>query len=71
MLRRSLIGLLAAGAAALLAPAAALAAHTVVEPISVAPSGAIGNDSSVAGDHLGDYGDMTPDGRFVVFASAA
>ena len=61
----------AIGAAALLGPASALAAHNVVEPISVAPDGAIGNDSSVAGDHLGDYGDMTPDGRFVVFASAA
>jgi hypothetical protein len=58
-------------AAALLGPAGALAAHNVIEPISVAPDGAIGNDSSVAGDHLGDYGDMTPDGRFVVFASAA
>lgn len=61
----------ATGAAALLGPAGALAAHNVIEPISVAPDGAIGNDSSVAGDHLGDYGDMTPDGRFVVFASAA
>ena len=56
---------------ALVSPAGALAAHNVVEPISVAPDGAIGNDSSVAGDHLGDYGDMTPDGRFVVFASSA
>jgi uncharacterized repeat protein (TIGR01451 family) len=61
----------ATGAAALLGPASALAAHNVLEPISVAPDGAIGNDSSVVGDHLGDYGDMTPDGRFVVFASAA
>jgi uncharacterized repeat protein (TIGR01451 family) len=61
----------ATGAAALLGPPGALAAHNVIEPISVAPDGAIGNDSSVAGDHLGDYGDMTPDGRFVVFASAA
>jgi uncharacterized repeat protein (TIGR01451 family) len=61
----------ATGAAALLGPASALAAHNVVEPVSVAPDGAIGNDSSVVGDHLGDYGDMTPDGRFVVFASAA
>jgi uncharacterized repeat protein (TIGR01451 family) len=61
----------ATGAAALLGPASALAAHNVIEPISVAPDGAIGNDSSVVGDHLGDYGDMTPDGRFVVFASAA
>jgi uncharacterized repeat protein (TIGR01451 family) len=59
------------GAAALLGPASALAAHNVIEPISVAPDGAIGNGSSVAGDHLGDYGDMTPDGRFVVFASVA
>ena len=59
------------GVAAVLGPASALAAHNVIEPISVAPDGAIGNDSSVAGDHLGDYGDMTPDGRFVVFASAA
>jgi uncharacterized repeat protein (TIGR01451 family) len=61
----------ATGAAALLGPAGALAAHNVVEPISVAPDGAVGNDSSVVGDHLGDYGEMTPDGRFVVFASAA
>jgi Tol biopolymer transport system component len=61
----------ATGVAALLGPASALAAHNVIEPISVAPDGAIGNDSSVVGDHLGDYGDMTPDGRFVVFASAA
>ena len=60
-----------ASAAALLGPGSAFAAHNVVEPISIAPDGAIGNDSSVAGDHLGDYGDMTPDGRFVVFASAA
>jgi uncharacterized repeat protein (TIGR01451 family) len=59
------------GAAALLGPASALAAHNVIEPISVAADGAIGNDSSVAGDHLGDYGDMTPDGRVAVFASAA
>jgi uncharacterized repeat protein (TIGR01451 family) len=70
--RRGALAVAAAtGAAALLGPAGALAAHNVVEPISVAPDGAIGNDSSVSGDHLGDYGDMTPDGRFVVFASAA
>jgi uncharacterized repeat protein (TIGR01451 family) len=55
----------------LVGPAGALAAHNVVEPVSVAPDGTIGNDSSVAGDHLGDYGDMTPDGRFVAFASLA
>jgi uncharacterized repeat protein (TIGR01451 family) len=60
-----------AAAAAFVNPASALAAHNVIEPISVAPDGAIGNGSSVVGDHLGDYGDMTPDGRFVVFASAA
>src|SRR5918992_450134 len=59
------------GVAAVLGPASALAAHNVIEPISVPPDGAIGNDSSVAGDHLGDYGDMTPDGRFVVIASDA
>ena len=58
-------------AAVLVCPAGALAAHNVIEPISVAPDGTIGNNSSVAGDHLGDYGDMTPDGRFVVFASFA
>jgi uncharacterized repeat protein (TIGR01451 family) len=58
-------------ATVLVAPATALAAHNVIEPISVAPDGTIGNHSSVAGDHLGDYGDMTPDGRFVVFASLA
>jgi uncharacterized repeat protein (TIGR01451 family) len=61
----------ATGAAALLGPASALASHNVIEPISVAPDGVIGNDSSVSGDHLADYGDMTPDGRFVVFASLA
>jgi len=70
-LRRAFTVAAATGAAALLGPASAFAAHNVLEPISVAPDGAIGNDSSVAGDHLGDYGDMTPDGRFVVFASAA
>jgi uncharacterized repeat protein (TIGR01451 family) len=59
------------GAAVLLGPAGALAAHNVVEPISVASDGAIGNGSSIAGDELGNYGDMTPDGRFVVFASIA
>ena len=58
-------------AAVLVSPAGALAAHNVNEPISVAPDGTIGNNSSVAGDHLGDYGDMTPDGRLVVFASFA
>jgi len=70
-LRRAFTVAAATGAATLLGPASAFAAHNVLEPISVAPDGAIGNDSSVAGDHLGDYGDMTPDGRFVVFASAA
>ena len=55
----------------LVCPAGALGAHNVNEPISVAPDGTIGNNSSIAGDHLGDYGDMTPDGRFVVFASFA
>ena len=70
--RRPAIALAAATcAAALLGPASALAAHNVNEPISVAPDGTMGNGSSVSGDHLGDYGDMTPDGRFVVFASAA
>jgi uncharacterized repeat protein (TIGR01451 family) len=69
--RRGAFVVAAIGAAALLAPASALASHNVIEPISVAPDGAFGNDSSVAGDHLGDYGDMTPDGRLVVFASAA
>ena len=61
----------ATAAAALLVPASALASHRVVEPVSVDPAGAIGNDSSAAGDHLGDYGDMTPDGRYVTFASFA
>ena len=69
--RRRYAFTVAAVSGALLGPPGALAAHNVVEPISVAPDGAIGNDSSVAGDHLGDYSDMTPDGRFVVFASAA
>jgi uncharacterized repeat protein (TIGR01451 family) len=70
-LPRALTVAATSGAAALLGPTSAFAAHNVIEPISVAPDGAIGNDSSVAGDHLGDYGDMTPDGRFVVFASSA
>jgi uncharacterized repeat protein (TIGR01451 family) len=69
--RRGLIAAAVAAGAALVSPAGAVAAHNVVEPISIAADGAIGNDSSVVGDHLGDYGDMTPDGRFVVFASAA
>ncbi len=68
---RFALPVVAALAAALLGPAGAVAAHNVVEPVSVAPDGTIGNDSSVAGDHLGDYGDMTPDGRFVAFASLA
>ena len=42
----------------------ALAAHAVIVPISVDPTGAIGNDASL-------YTDMTPDGRFVAFVSAA
>src|SRR5688500_6889490 len=69
--RRGAFAVAAVTGAAALGPASALAAHNVIEPISIAPDGAIGNDSSVVGDHLGDYGDMTPDGRFVVFASAA
>ena len=69
--RGALAVAVAAGAAVLLGPAGALAAHNVIEPISIAPDGTIGNDSSASGDHLGDYGDMTPDGRFVVFASFA
>ena len=70
--RRPAIALAAATcAAALLGAASAVAAHNVNEPISVAPDGTMGNGSSVSGDHLGDYGDMTPDGRFVVFASDA
>jgi uncharacterized repeat protein (TIGR01451 family) len=69
--RRAVAVAVATGAAVLLGPASALAAHNVNEPMSIAPDGAIGNGSSVIGDHLGDYGDMTPDGRFVVFASAA
>ena len=60
--RRGAFAVAAATGAVLLGPAGAPASHNVVEPISVAPDGAIGNDSSVAGDHLGDYGDMTPDG---------
>jgi uncharacterized repeat protein (TIGR01451 family) len=68
---RGAFAVAATAATVLLGPASALGAHNVNEPISVAPDGTIGNDSSVVGDHLGDYGDMTPDGRFVVFASAA
>jgi uncharacterized repeat protein (TIGR01451 family) len=69
--RRCALAVVATAATALAGPPAALAAHNVIEPVSVAPDGTIGDDSSVVGDHLGDYGDMTPDGRFVVFGSAA
>ena len=41
-----------------------LADHAVIVPISVDPTGAIGNDAS-------QYTDMTPDGRFVAFVSIA
>jgi uncharacterized repeat protein (TIGR01451 family) len=68
---RAMFAVAALALAALVGPASALASHGITAPISVDPAGAIGNDSSVAGDHLGDYGDMTPDGRFVVFASLA
>lgn len=51
--------------AGLFASASALASHGVTVPISLDPSGtATGNDSSL-------YTDMTPDGRFVAFVSAA
>ena len=54
----------ATAAAALLVPASAFASHNITAPISVDPLGAIGNDES-------SYSDMTPDGRFVAFVSAA
>lgn len=56
--------LAAATVASLLAPAGALAAHGATVPISIDPSGAIGNDES-------NYNDMTPDGRFVGFVSTS
>ena len=54
----------ATSVAALLCPAGALASHGVTAPISVNSAGVIGDDQS-------NYADMTPDGRFVSFASLA
>ncbi|HET9737057.1 MAG TPA: hypothetical protein VFP78_02970 [Solirubrobacteraceae bacterium] len=60
--RRVLLAL--PGLLALVAPAAATASHGVTAPVSVNSAGVIGNDQS-------NYADMTPDGRFVSFASLA
>ena len=65
MRRRSLGATVISTAAGLLASASAMAAHGVTVPISLDPTGTVtGNDSSL-------YSDMTPDGRFVAFVSAA
>jgi uncharacterized repeat protein (TIGR01451 family) len=61
--RRAIASALGIVAAGLLGVASALAVHGVA-PISVDPAAAMGNDSSL-------YADMTPDGRFVAFVSAA
>jgi uncharacterized repeat protein (TIGR01451 family) len=54
----------AATVTAALAPASALASHGVTAPISLTPAG-------VTADGESNYADMTPDGRFVAFASHA
>ena len=60
--RRALVA--ATALTALVAPAGAAASHGVTAPISVNTAGVIGNDQS-------NYADLTPDGRFVSFASLA
>ena len=62
--RRMFAGAAAISAAMLVAPALAAASHGVTAPVSVNSAGVIGNDQS-------NYADMTPDGRFVSFASLA
>ncbi len=54
----------ATAAVGLLAPAGAIAAHGVTAAVSVDSAGVIGNDDS-------NHPDLTPDGRFVAFASSA
>lgn len=54
----------AVAAAMLIAPAGAFATHGVTAPVSVNSAGAVGDSDS-------NFGDMTPDGRFVTFASFA
>jgi len=54
----------AAALAGLLAPAAALASPGITAAVSVNSAGVVGNDAS-------NYADLTPDGRFVSFASSA
>jgi uncharacterized repeat protein (TIGR01451 family) len=54
----------AAAVFGLLAPAGALASHGITSAVSVNSAGVIGNDAS-------NYADLTPDGRFVSFASSA
>jgi uncharacterized repeat protein (TIGR01451 family) len=51
-------------AAMLIAPAGAFASHGVTAPVSV-------NSAGVVGDSESNFADMTPDGRFVSFASFA
>jgi uncharacterized repeat protein (TIGR01451 family) len=54
----------AAAASGMLAPAGALASPGITSAVSVNSAAIIGNDAS-------NYADMTPDGRFVSFASSA
>jgi uncharacterized repeat protein (TIGR01451 family) len=61
---RALATATAAAAAALLLPASAVATHGITAAVSLDPAGLVGNDQS-------SYADMTPDGRFVSFASLA
>lgn len=61
---RALAARTAAAAAALLLPAPALAAPGVTSAVSVSSAGVVGDSGS-------NYADMTPDGRFVSFASMA
>jgi uncharacterized repeat protein (TIGR01451 family) len=62
--RRAAAATIVCGSVGLVGARPALATHAVIEPISVDPGGAVGNDASL-------YTDMTPDGRYVVFVSAA
>ena len=64
IVRRWTGAFIGAAVAAAVAPASALASHGFVSPVSTDAAGVIGNDQS-------NYADMTPDGRFVSFASFA
>jgi uncharacterized repeat protein (TIGR01451 family) len=61
---RALAATTATAAVGLLLPAGALASPGITSAVSVSSAGVIGNDFS-------SYADMTPDGRFVSFASSA